>query len=79
MGEVVSMFLFLPMETGEAGFNNVIARLNGAQLQSALRNMKAANISLKLPRLKLETSLGNELIDVSFFFFVCLFVCSFVS
>lgn len=67
-GGAASLFVLLPRDrrTGDE-LDRMLQRLTPAALASAVGNLTPSKVQLKFPKLKLESSLRNELIEVGWF------------
>ncbi|XP_063853791.1 serine protease inhibitor 88Ea-like [Scylla paramamosain] len=61
-GEAVSMYILLPpFLAGEGGFSAMVGRLTGAALHRAIDSTWRTQLEVKIPKFKLEESIGDEL------------------
>lgn len=59
------MFLLLPMEAGRTAWNRMVQNLNAANLNLAMDTMTEREVHLLLPKFKMETTIRQELKEVS--------------
>ncbi|XP_042870167.1 leukocyte elastase inhibitor A-like [Penaeus japonicus] len=60
-GEGVSTFFLLPRDRSEEALEMMVERLTGASLKSAMRRLRNRNVTVGLPKFKLETTIRDEL------------------
>ncbi|XP_047489434.1 leukocyte elastase inhibitor-like [Penaeus chinensis] len=60
-GEGASMFVLLPRDRSEEALEMMVERLTSATLKSAMRKLSGRNVTVGLPKFKLETSIREEL------------------
>lgn len=63
-GDAMSMFILLPpFVSGVKGFNQMVQSLNSTTLREAMDNMWRIQVTIELPKFKLEESIGDELMQ----------------
>jgi len=61
-GDAMSMFILLPpFISGEEGFNAMVQSLNASSLRYAMDNMWPIQVTVEIPKFKMEQQIGDEL------------------